>query len=836
MQENSELYKRIVALPHIAARTCPPRSAWAIYLQTGECDLVSQIVPLVEIEPLLNIGYVFDSVYVLARSVPELKESFQRIANVMFKRHKCLLGLKSGDGSLIDNFDHRASPADAGRDLPAAGVKRPREPADEVPEQRSVRFSIRANTSSPIAPDVYMRHATPSGGGPTQHAVIELSDDDAPRTVAPLPSESGDTFQIPDVVRDVLMAMHSAGFNCIPWTCLALFPISEIVSVFNEFCGRAGPHTYSDVAERVKRVVAIVPIAKFPEQLLEDVCYLKHEDAASPRGLGHCTGVKVSAGIAWEVYPSKRGLPLVRPFILDGARGCPLFSLTHASAAAPSGERNSSMLLLAGVKSPRTSPIPGMCAPSSYGHRAVCYGLRHMPDGMKDNCFTSPETFAMHFTCNMWDSQSPVNAALINAALIFEAYSVTIPPAECRVCSAPVVIVPGNEKNGAAWICSLNSSKSQGHTRLPVRMKGAMQPIFASRWLQYLHFVVYMKCDTRWNRITAGMHATYGTSHGALQSWMGIYSEILKRYLVEVVGLELGEDGCPMVVSLDETAVGKDFSMLRQKPAGAVVADGGERRQSGKADHIEKVLPGMTVWKQEAAGGPRGRGSPRNMGPLRRLNKKTPCGKCMPADAVAKRPAAPVGGRVSMKKPGKRGGGKYTSPKWMWGAVECGAPGGVKKSHLKGDKKVFLSLLPDARDAPYGKPRGKVSLSNAMAECLGPHTPFVSDEWSATGPAAIMANVPEYGRCNHSKSYRNPRTGVHSNDIESEWSRFKRWYQDKFKYVRCSTRSTSRDGSDRYRAMQMHMWEYMFYTNCGRDMSIVMKAHAYSERMCDQLV
>ena len=50
----------------------------------------------------------------------------------------------------------------------------------------------------------------------------------------------------------------------------------------------------------------------------------------------------------------------------------------------------------------------------------------------------------------------------------------------------------------------------------------------------------------------------------------------------------------------------------------------------------------------------------------------------------------------------------------------------------------------------------------------------VADEWLATPAAVQGAGSQMMGTVKHSQCWRNPRTGVHSNDIESEFARFNR--------------------------------------------------------------
>ena len=77
----------------------------------------------------------------------------------------------------------------------------------------------------------------------------------------------------------------------------------------------------------------------------------------------------------------------------------------------------------------------------------------------------------------------------------------------------------------------------------------------------------------------------------------------------------------------------------------------------------------------------------------------------------------------------------------------------------------------------------------------------------------------------YSKGSRNPDTGVHSNDAESEFARFKLFVRVKYGYMR-ATNATDKVKKDR--ALELKLAEYVFYTNVGRDMQHIMAAFAYS--------
>ena len=80
----------------------------------------------------------------------------------------------------------------------------------------------------------------------------------------------------------------------------------------------------------------------------------------------------------------------------------------------------------------------------------------------------------------------------------------------------------------------------------------------------------------------------------------------------------------------------------------------------------------------------------------------------------------------------------------------------------------------------------------------------------------------------HDENWRNPETGHHSNDAESEFARLKLLLRTKYGYVR---QSNNKNFSKKDRTLELNVAEYLFYTNVGRDMENIMKAFAYYWQM-----
>lgn len=366
---------------------------------------------------------------------------------------------------------------------------------------------------------------------------------------------------------------------------------------------------------------------------------------------------------------------------------------------------------------------------------------------------------------------------------------------QCPACAGQVRMLPATGRNSPTWVCCQTPSK-KGHLAKVVRPGGELAHVYASWWMAFLHYVVYMRSGARIKNMVADMRALYGLSHDTVARWTRLYSSVLKRYLVEVELVLIGRDGNE-VVSIDESAFGHIKSVAK-KPAGTLVV---------------RTMPGKTVWRRPAARPQKGTAQKRASFLARPSRKMSQVSHKRPAGKIAKKPS--------------NGGKKLSSVRWLWGAVECGPKGGAKKSHKLKNKRVFMKMLPKAEDALAQKPRGKETLAQAMLECLSKDCHLVADEWLATPPAAIAAGQQLMGSCNHSRNYRNPATGVHSNDIESEWARFKLWYRTKFAFVRAGPGKSEEAARQ---VIENHMWEYMYYTNVGDSMDAVMRAFQYDAK------
>ena len=352
----------------------------------------------------------------------------------------------------------------------------------------------------------------------------------------------------------------------------------------------------------------------------------------------------------------------------------------------------------------------------------------------------------------------------------------------CPKCMAGrLVIASGGSRNACKWMCS--TSKSHKHFQQKLIVDGPLSAVQTSHLPAFLHFVVCMKSDMRMSKVEAALKDIHGIgSYNTLRQWYILYTDTLRKYLEEVDGMKLG--GPDQVVVVDETFARAKRVVHKKGTPG--------RKGSRRGGHIETKLPGRTIWKRPAAN----------------IMKRPSC---------LKRPAG------VMKKPSR-------DQRWIWGAVGVGMRGGAPNTHGAGTKRVHFALLPEADQAPEQKPRGVQSLAQRMHAAILSGSLVVSDEWAATEPAVVGQGRVMEGQVSHTHSFRHSETGIHSNDIESEFARFKLWSLTKFGSFRASNAPLE---GDKRLELARKLIEYMFYVNVGKKMSDVMSAFSYAT-MCSR--
>ena len=436
--------------------------------------------------------------------------------------------------------------------------------------------------------------------------------------------------------------------------------------------------------------------------------------------------------------------------------------------------------------------------------RAECLNLTKWISNVKEDWFSSTSSFHknfMHRDILKVDGKRGrvtfrvnTDSHSLRALLVFMKFGALQAYQKCPVCKKSTKFQQShntcNDNDRYQIICASYHGKECWQTA--VTSSGILHQMRSSDYAPFLHFVLLMKSDYRMKMIYQELYDHAGIRQSTVDRWKVKYQESLEKYLLEVDAMEVG--GNKEVVALDESAIGKDYSKVN-KPK--YVKNKPRRIHQGRHNPLlKKVIPGMTMWKR-------------------------------PAMAVKKRPATRTGKKI-VRNPSKD---KRSNSRWLWTAVECGKEGGQKKSHKNHTKRIAMTLLPRKADAPENKPRGKESLLKVMQKHLMKKSLTVADDWTATPVAVKAAGSIVKGTVNHTKNWRNPDTGVHSNDAESEFARFKLFLRVKYDFVRMNN---SKDKARKDRALELKLAEYVFYTNVGREKRHIMMAFAYSGNVSGQ--
>ena len=108
--------------------------------------------------------------------------------------------------------------------------------------------------------------------------------------------------------------------------------------------------------------------------------------------------------------------------------------------------------------------------------------------------------------------------------------------------------------------------------------------------------------------------------------------------------------------------------------------------------------------------------------------------------------------------------------------------------------------------------RGFREIKETLSQRVHKGSSLVFDGWPATAKAAKAIGYKNVAPpVVHERHWRDPETGWHTNDVESENNRIKRWSRKR--YGRLLITSSDMD-------------EYIYYTNVGRDIVSVMRAVA----------
>ena len=152
--------------------------------------------------------------------------------------------------------------------------------------------------------------------------------------------------------------------------------------------------------------------------------------------------------------------------------------------------------------------------------------------------------------------------------------------------------------------------------------------------------------------------------------------------------------------------------------------------------------------------------------------------------------------------------------------LETRQPDTLMTMVAKGSASILWTFQ---RQHQTGKPRGIKSMKKAILKCISPKAFVVHDKWKASSPALADIGFKSAPPVNHSQGWRDRATGFHSNDIESEFSRLKRYVRER--YGRLSFQCQGADDAEETDAVDAgDLYEYTFKTNVGNSFFDVLKA------------
>ena len=343
------------------------------------------------------------------------------------------------------------------------------------------------------------------------------------------------------------------------------------------------------------------------------------------------------------------------------------------------------------------------------------------------------------------------------------------------------------------WVCL---RYGHSHVQRPLNSEGFLTNIRISNWAAFLQFTNFLRLGERWRIITQEMRETYDIQRKqTLTDWRRLIQVSFKKYLEDNGGMIIG--GRNVVTVIDETNLGAQKGICKgpQKPSTL------SRKASDIKNRIAKRLPARTIWKKETTK------------LLKSMKFAMKVVKAMKVKGAKFKKSM-----RALKKNDARSDGR-----WLWAAVSVGR-GNEKWTHENKKKKFTFKLLPNKASAPRGKPRGFESIRATLSERIAKGSFLVFDKWTSTVAAVKSEGYKHADPIIHGKEFRNRDTGFHSNDIESEFNRFKRWLRERYGALKVNSASTT----NQHDCDDLDMYEYMYYINVGASMHDVMAAFVHS--------
>lgn len=382
----------------------------------------------------------------------------------------------------------------------------------------------------------------------------------------------------------------------------------------------------------------------------------------------------------------------------------------------------------------------------------------------------------------------------VRAIAVFVRFGVAAVVPECPTCGGNVKFEARSSREWTTygWTCA---SVGHKHFEGQINCYGLLQSIPINSWMPFLHLINSLRLEKVWGHIVRELQAGYGNiKDDTFRSWRLLFQRQLAASLVPLDALMVGGDHYTTVC--DETVVGvnaDDGWVLETRG----INKGGARQQRTRPWRMTKMLTKKNILKKHPA---RTVYNNQMIVPGTHTLRKRPSSNERPV--ARKRPAA------SLKRPAAN---LKNNGKWLWVAVDVGCRKNPL-THANGGKRVTYRLLPRKSDAIDAMPRGLAEIKATLQSRVREGSFLVFDGWLSTRSAARALGYDCAPPVVHEDGYRDPKTGFHTNDVESENARIKRWNRARY---------------GRLNVIADEMDEYIFYTNVGSDMASVFKGLAH---------
>lgn len=151
---------------------------------------------------------------------------------------------------------------------------------------------------------------------------------------------------------NLLSALFRQPLNCTLWCCMALYPDLQQDVAFMALGMTPGPRPYYEVADVIKDVVLMEPIAALVS-MIEDGRYIRREFNHDGGDIGHTIAIIVQYRMVFEICPAECGTLCMRLLQKGCFASSHLFRLQSADRATASCLDTPAMQWLAGGRKPK---------------------------------------------------------------------------------------------------------------------------------------------------------------------------------------------------------------------------------------------------------------------------------------------------------------------------------------------------------------------------------------------------------------------------------------------------------------------------------------------------